>query len=677
VVGKIAWIWNVWRPIFRWFWVLLALTMISTAVAVAYPMLLGMLLDALRDARDAAEDGSALISVAEWMVWALVGVAVLRLLAALYPGARAFLNLKIDRNVRETYFGYILRKGYRFFLRFRTGDLVTRLTDDIAEFPKIAWFCCSGIFRAVESSSKLLFCVIAMMVIEPRLTVLAVMPLPVMIIIFVIAHRELGKRVERERRARSATNDVLEASFAGVSIVKAYNAEERQTVALQRVLTDRIDAEMRVVRTWQLINVIYMGLNFGGQIIVVAVGGMLVLNDALTIGSFVALFLYLQMLVEPILDVPNLFVTGRQAFVCIDREEQIRLYDRDGEGGAFSELGREQARLGYMPELAQIQERLAAEDREAARRRDREAVEPVSTSHLRFESLQFRNVQFAFPVMPNTRDDDERNEEGRYIKPILFDEEVTFGRPVLSGVNLDLRRGQRLAVVGRLGSGKSTLIGLAAGRLVPQTGRVLVNDAPLHSFRPADFSHMVAVVPQDPVLFSESVRENIVFGRPFDEELLHEVVDAVGLTAEIAAMPKGFDQQVGQRGVTLSGGQRQRLTIARALYGRPQLLLLDDLTSALDAHNEDRLWRRLARMVPDASLLVVTHRIATARAMDRIVVIDNGMIAAQGTHDELIDESPMYRNFQHNFGEDAQAPPAQPTEPPTAAASPSGRFPGA
>ncbi|MGE0432124.1 MAG: ABC transporter ATP-binding protein [Planctomycetota bacterium] len=621
---KLLWIASVWRPLTPWFLVMFAFTAFSTIVAVAYPLVFMLLIDLLRGDAGQADiypqfvrnlvgattgapalnDAAGGIDPRVWtIVWLLVIVGLVRWAAGFYPAARAHVNVMIERHIRERSFARILRKGYRYFLRFRTGDLVTRLTDDIGDYPKIAWFCCSGIFRAVESASKFAFCLIIMLYLDWRLALLAISPLPVMLVVFAVAHRRLAKCVEIQRAAISETNDLLESAFSGVRIIKAFNAQERQTAALRRQLDRRIEAEMGVVKMWQVIDSLYNSLNVVGQIVVIAVGGLFVIRGDLTVGAFYAFYVYLGMLVQPLLDLPNLFVTGRQAFVCIDRQNEMRDYDTDGEGGAFRGTG----------------------------------------TAPRFESLELKGVTFAWPpLVAVSSAPDQADQAAPGVRP-------DGGRPVLRDVSLRVERGQRLAVVGRLGSGKSCLLQLAAGYLIPSDGRVLLNDRPLGEYDAVSVGRLTAIVPQEPVLYSETVRENVVFGRTPDEALLRDVIAAVGMTAEIDAMPGKLDQEVGQRGITLSGGQRQRLSIARALYGRPQLLLLDDLTSALDASNEDRLWQHLQRLVPDAAMIVVTHRIATARAMDRIAILDDGRITAVGRHDELLGTSPLYAEFQHEF----------------------------
>lgn len=600
LLDKIRWIAAAWRPLRGWFVALFLFTLGSTAVTLGYPLLLRAVIDrlGLALAKDGEAQGQADVTTVLWLI-VLLGLG--RIVVSFYPALRAYLNDRIERQTREAWFRKLLAKDDGFLERFRTGDLVTRLTDDLSNYPRIAWYCCSGIFRALDSTSKLLFCLSVMLWLDWRLALLSLVPLPLMVMGFMAVQRRLREKVEEQRRAISTTNDLLEASFSGIRIVKAHNAEHRQADALRRQLDGRLDVELDVVRLWQLVHGFYHSLNVVGQAVVVAAGGVLVIRGELTPGTFYAFFVYLGMLLGPLLDIPNLFVTGRQAFVSIDRIEEIRAARESFEGGAFGAPG------------------TSAE--EPKQDGARAPLGPI-------EALELSDVSLTFPHLAAGED-----------QPRATD------RPALDGISLTIRRGERVAILGRLGAGKSTLLRVALGRLRPDRGEVLFNGRPHAELDARELRDRLGFVPQEATLLSGTVRENVIFGRPSDEDRLAEVLEAVGLSEEIGRLPDGVETELGQGGAGLSGGQRQRLSIARALYGEPAWFLFDDLTSALDAENEARLWRRLAERTPDATLVVVTHRLATARAMARIVVMDEGRVVADGTDAELTRDCELYREY--------------------------------
>jgi ATP-binding cassette subfamily B protein len=228
-------------------------------------------------------------------------------------------------------------------------------------------------------------------------------------------------------------------------------------------------------------------------------------------------------------------------------------------------------------------------------------------------------------------------------------EEVTFRYPArpetsaLNGVSLHVRPGETVALVGPSGAGKTTILQLLMRFYDPQGGRITLDGIALPEMARADFRQAIALVPQDPVIFAASARENIRFGRPdaTDAEV-EEAAQAAAAHDFLAALPQGYDSYLGERGVMLSGGQKQRVAIARAILRDAPILLLDEATSALDAESEQAVQAAVERLAQGRTTLVVAHRLATVKRADRIVVFDGGQIVAQGTHDALVAEGGLY-----------------------------------
>ena len=618
---RARWIAQFWQPHRKLLVFLILLTFISSGVAIAYPLAFRAVLDRL--ALAAQQDDTALRRTL-WSVLLLLGaIAVGRFLAGMYPAFRAWVNLRIDVDIRKKVFGAILEKDHRFFGSFRTGDLATRLLDDIMEYPKLAWFSCSGVFRPVESGSKLIFCLTAMFLLDFRLAALAVTPLPIMLYVLYRLRNDLRDALSRQQIAISETNDMLEATFSGIRIVQAFTAESNQSRTLASILEARARVQLRIKRLFAAIQIIDLAASRLGQLVVLGVGGYLVSRGELSLGTLYAMYVYLDMLVEPMVDLPNLFVTSRQAFVCMDREEEVLRFPvsvRHSETGA--------------------------------------AMGPL-------RSIELRRVAASFPGA---------------------------NRPALQGIDLTLRRGETVAIVGEVGSGKSTLLRLLSGLVRADEGEVLVNDQPIEQIRWDDYRRSLGYAPQESLLFSESIRENIELGRDVDDardgehtraadhiregapghtgddthggahgpaagdwrdgdgasrnQWLDRLLGLVHLDVEVAKMAQGAETVLGQKGTRISGGQRQRVSIARALYARPELILFDDATASLDAKNEDRLWNGLRELAPEAIVVVVSHRIATVARADRIVVLDRGRMVDSGTHHELIARCPAYQSFR-------------------------------
>ena len=231
--------------------------------------------------------------------------------------------------------------------------------------------------------------------------------------------------------------------------------------------------------------------------------------------------------------------------------------------------------------------------------------------------LALDNVTFAYPTRPNS--------------------------PALIGVSFAVRPGETVAIVGPSGAGKTTIFALAQRFFDPQSGAVLVDGVDVRTAVPQEVRQRIAVVPQETVIFSGSVLDNIRFGKP--EASADEVLEAARAARvdEFAErLPDGYDTQVGERGVTLSGGQRQRIAIARAILRNAPILLLDEATSALDAESEAFIQQAIEKLTANRTTLVIAHRLATVRNADRILVLDGGQLIAEGKHSELINTSPLY-----------------------------------
>ncbi len=577
------------------------MTLLSSAVTLAWPFIFGHIIDIIsvsmgKAGKDISEYPAFIQSFLVFLnnligevdpenagrtvgrlIWILVVVGIARSLSHLYPGFRAMINSKLGMDVREHYFSVILEKGHRFFQKFRTGDLVTRLTDDIEGFPKIAWFCCSGIFRAIESGSKFLFCLAFMLAMNWKLALLSITPLPVMFLIFYFLRTALSKRSDELQKIISRTNDALEAAFSGVRILKAFRGETNQTNQFRILLDERIGTEVSLVKLWMGLRNLYEGISFVGQIIVMVAGGVMVIQGDLSLGEFYAFYMYVTLLLQPLLDIPHLFTSSRQAFVCIDRE--IEIEETPG--------GTEDIFTGTLP---------------------------IS----RVDDLELKSAKFR------------------------FEDNLSLA---LDDISLALKRGEKAAVVGSVGSGKSTLIKLVAGLILPNEGQILVNGKPLESYDIDSYHSRVGYIPQESTLFSESVIDNVIFGRDISEQTVRESLDMAQVLEEMEALPDGLKEVLGQKGLTVSGGQKQRLAIARALAGKPDVLLMDDCTASLDAENERRFWAMFAEKFPDTACLIVTHRLATARQADVIYVLENGKIVGKGTHLELLQTCEEYQNF--------------------------------
>ncbi|MBD3277214.1 MAG: ATP-binding cassette domain-containing protein, partial [Candidatus Aegiribacteria sp.] len=564
--GYLKWIMDFWKPHRKHLAALVLFTLVSSAVALSFPLVFRYLLDNVQEVLGETGVDDSFRDV----ILILGALALARFIAGLYPGARAWLNSKIGRDVRDRVFQNLLKKDYRFWNAFRPGDLTTRLSDDIVDYPRIAWFSCSAVFRALESSSRLIFCLGVMFFMSWELSLIALVPLPVMFYIFTRVENRLGKKVEASRKATSHTGDLLDSTFAGIPIIKAYSAEKGQARRLRELLDTRLGIDLSITKLVTLLHSLYSILGQLGKVTVMFVGGLFVIWDRIGIGEFYAFYVYLDMLLAPMMDIPNLFVTSRQAFTSIDREREILNYP------------------------------------DAPERTGTRGSGPV-------RELKMREAGFRYPGSGDG----------------------------IAGLDFHLKGPGIYAVVGEVGSGKSTLLKLLTG-LVPCTeGSIHLNGMELGEVSQDYLVSQIGYVPQESVLFSQSVGDNVKLGRDLNDETVSRCLETAGLDGtELGA---GAKTELGQGGTGVSGGQKQRVAIARALAGNPSLLLFDDCTAALDAEKEDAFWRALENVRSDAMVLVVSHRLATVKRSNRVLFLHRGRQKAFDSHENLIESSRLYR----------------------------------
>jgi ATP-binding cassette subfamily B protein len=552
-------------------------TLGSSAVSIAYPWVFKLMIDLLKDVIANPLKHPTPLKEVNRVITLFFAIGIAQLVTGFYPAIRGWVNIRFEHSLRVYYFKYITGKDFSFFQKYRTGDIVTRLTDDLSDYPKISWFLCSGIFRAFNSFSMILFSLLVMFSINVKLTLLSIAPLPLMMVVFYFTSDKLYANFNRNQQAISAINNQLEMSFSGIRIVKSFVSEEKYNRFFDTALAQRFKTEMSMVKLNAILSLIWQYIDYFAQIGVILFGGYMAVKGQITVGTFFLFYTYLSMMIYPLIDLPQLFLSGKQAFVNIDRLEEMRnypsFYDSFGKGQEISS----------------------------------------------FQALNFRDVLCQYP--------DE---------------------PVIKHCSFDLNKGERMLILGATGSGKSTIANLVLGLLQPGEGEIKVNGIDITNVDIDSLRNVVAYVPQEPLLFGGTVKDNILFAvGSADEKDYQTAVQTAQLEAEIAGFPDKDETLVGNRGLGVSGGQKQRVTIARALVKQPQLLILDDITASLDAENEEKLWQSIDANYPDIAAIVISHRLSTLRYVSSVLFLDKQGIAHKGTHDELVFNNPEYHDFLH------------------------------
>jgi len=519
-------------------------------------------------------------------------------ISALFAVANTLLSARVAENLgadlRSAIVHHVQTFSFGNLDRVQTGQLLVRATSDVSQVQTIAWMSLRVLTRAPLWVVGSMFMLITT---STQLSLLMLALLPVIlgfIWFFGTRARPLFVKVQEKL---DELNQVMQENLAGVRVVKAFVRVRHENARFDRVNRGLMTENIKVMQLLaMLIPMMFLLVNLG-IVGVVWFGGRLVILEDFTVGEIMASINYITYSLFPLMMLGSMIGPLSAADASAARIWEVLDSVPDVQGRPEAQA------------LPEVNGRVAFED--------------VCFSYNHGKRPQ------AFSLGESPSEDSPGCDE-----------------PVLNGVNLVAEPGQTVAILGATGSGKSSLIHLIPRFYDVERGRVTldgvdVRDMPLDALRA-----QMGIALQDPVLFSGTVRDNIRYGRPDATE--EEVVVAARAAQAhdfIAAFPEGYDTVLGQRGVNLSGGQKQRIAIARALLVRPRVLILDDSTSAVDVETEARIEVALEQMMADCTTFVIAQRISTVLNADKIVVLDQGTIAAEGTHAELMASSPIYREI--------------------------------
>ncbi|WP_455583299.1 ABC transporter ATP-binding protein [Lactiplantibacillus pentosus] len=481
----------------------------------------------------------------------------------------------LERTLRERLFWHFMKMDATFYQKYRTGDLMAHATNDLTAVERVAG---GGILQFADSIITGGTTLIAMMtLIDWRLTLIAVVPLPLLAVV----SRYLGKKIHVAFRASQAAfsrlNNKAQESISGIKVIKALGQEQADVADFNQ----QIDETIKINRHVNVLDSLFdpaitmiIALSYGATIIL---GGMYVTHGIITIGNLVSFVTYLGMMVWPMFAVGMLFNTMERGNASYDR---------------VMELLNQQSAI--------VDAKRGIEQRPHG-------------------DIQYQITQFNYP-----------NDAGTSLRD----------------VNFKLKAGQTLGIVGRVGAGKSTIMKLILREFDQYDGQITYGGHDIKQYALDSYLPAIGYVPQDSFLFSNTIRENIRFADP---SVSQDVVEAVAaksdLNGQIANMPAGYDTQVGEEGISLSGGQRQRLAIARALLINPELLILDDALSAVDAETESEILANLKAERADKTTIIAAHRLSSVMNADEIIVLDAGHVVERGTHTQLMAQQGWYQQM--------------------------------
>jgi len=551
------------KPSVWMLYVAVLLSVISTLVSLVVPLFTKGLVDSFT--ADSIKPSQIAMLIASFVASAISGGISIYLLNR--------LGQEVVAKLRERLWKKLLKLTIPYYDNHRTGDTISRMTNDTAVLKGLVSEHVTGFFNGVIS---MVGAIVILLLLDWKMTLIILAAIPVTAAVLVPLGRVM---LNISRRLQDETADfttILNQVLSEIRLVKASNAEERENAMGAKAIAGLLKLGIREGKIQAFIGPIISFVMMGLMVLIIGYGGMRVSSGALSAGDLVAFILYLVQIIMPM--------------------NQITMF--------FTQL---QKSVGATERIVGI-----LEDRQENVKVGKALTGPIQT-------IQLEHVYFSYEK----------------------------GDTVLHDISFTLEPGKVTAVVGPSGGGKTTLFSIIERFYLPDSGMIRVGGQDVSVFSLESWRKQIGYVPQESPIVAGTIRDNICYGmdRDVSDEELKKAAHMAYADIFIDELPEGYETEVGERGIKLSGGQRQRISIARALLRNPQILMLDEATSSLDSQSEVFVQKALQNLMKGRTTLVIAHRLSTVVDADQILFIEKGRITGRGTHQELVESHPMYREF--------------------------------
>jgi ATP-binding cassette subfamily B multidrug efflux pump len=480
------------------------------------------------------------------------------------------MSRHIEYDLKNEIYAHYQRLSMAFYRRNNTGDLMNRVTEDVS---RVRMYLGPAIMYTINTVVLFILVIYAMVSVNLRLSILCLLPLPILALTIYMVNGIINKRSERIQQRLSDLSSLVQETFSGIRIVKSYVREDYiQSKFAQESKAYQNDS-MALVKVQALFFPLMLLLVGLSTIITVYIGGVEVIKGNITPGNIAEFIVYVNMLSFPVMSL----------------------------GWVTSLIQRAAASQKRINEFLHTQPEISSSSAE---------------SHQIKGEITFDKVGFVYPDT---------------------------GIEALKNISFTVKPGELVALIGRTGSGKSTIANLLMRMYDCTSGRILIDGKPISALNLTDYRSQAGFVPQEVFLFSDTIANNIAFSADtLDMERVEQAAKDAAVYQNIQVFEKGFNTYIGERGITLSGGQKQRISIARALFKNPQILIFDDCLSAVDTKTEEEVLGNLGRIMSGKTALIIAHRISTIKNANHILVLDQGEIVEQGSHEYLMKKKGSY-----------------------------------